>query len=155
MISDSTVLIVLGRIGKIDLLRQLFSSITIPSAVQKEVLVPGKEGNSVIEEAIGSWIQIADPEKEQDLGLGPGENAALLLAAELKKPIILDDAYAIKIAKGLSIEYMRTTSVVLLAYAKKIISKKEALSCLKEVIAAGYYISPEHYSALIERLHNS
>ncbi|MBS3096704.1 hypothetical protein J4480_04660 [Candidatus Woesearchaeota archaeon] len=153
MISNATALICLSRINKLSLLKKVYSVVVIPSAVKIEVLVKGKEGYTIINNAIkNGWIRIADPKNNINLGLGAGENQAINLARERKDSILLDDAFAIKAAKALEIPVARTTTFIFTALKKKLITKAEALNCLNLLIETGYYISPMDYAALISEL---
>ncbi len=153
MISNSTPLIFLSKLGKLLLLKQLFHEIIIPTAVQKEVLVEGKPGYAAMQEALaGKWIKLRSPRNIMDLSLGPGENEALSLAREINDSLLLDDAYAIRAAKSYGVGTMRTTSVLFLAAHHKIIKKDELLILLNELIAAGYYIRPAEYALLVSRI---
>ena len=156
MISDATALICLSRINKLDILKRVYSAVIIPPAVKNEVLLEEKEGYSIIKSALESgWIKVVEPRKILALGLGAGENQAISLAKERKDNLILDDALAIKAANALDIPIVRTTSVVFTALNKKIISiisKKQALSLLNQLIENGYYISIKNYAVLISEL---
>ena len=57
VVSDSTILIGLVKIGKLDLLKEIFSKVYIPEEVFKEVVErgKGKPGSKVIKEA--AWIE--------------------------------------------------------------------------------------------------
>ncbi len=152
MISNSTALICLSKINKIYLLKKVYSGILIPSAVKK-VLIEGKEGYSNINDAIkNGWIKVVDPKKSLNLGLSNGENDAISLAKERKDSIILDDAFAIKVAKAFNIPIVRTTTVIFTALHKKFITKAQAFATLNSLIESGYYISTKDYSVLISRL---
>ena len=153
MISDSSCIILLSRTNSLGLLKKLYPKITVPSAVKNEVLIEEKQGFIAIQEAIDKkWIRVKDPKQIRDFGLGDGESACLSLALELKDTIILDDAYAIKVANTVSIEYIRTTSLLFMALQKKIITKKQAISLLNRLIESGYYLAPEHYAAILAKL---
>lgn len=153
MISNSTALICLSKINKLDLLKNNYTTILIPSAVKKEVLLKGKEGYSSIYNAIkSSWIKVIDPKKNISLGLGAGENQAINLAREKKDSIILDDAFAIKAAKAFDVPVIRTTTVIFTALRNKIITKAQALDILNQLIENGYYISTRDYAVLISNL---
>lgn len=153
MISNSTALICLSKINKLDLLKSNYTTILIPSAVKKEVLLKGKEGYSSIYNAIKSgWIKVIDPKKSISLGIGAGENQAINLAREKKDSIILDDAFAIKAAKAFEIPVIRTTTVIFTAIRNKIITKTQALDTLNQLIENGYYISTRDYAVLISKL---
>ena len=153
MICNSTPIICLAKIGELELLRRLFTIVTIPEAVKEELLVEGKVGQTVIAEAIkAGWLRIANPKKNIELGLGKGENSAINLAKETGDKLIIDDALAIKAAKALNLEVTRTTTVVFMAVEKKIISKKQAISIVDKLINGGYYISPKYITAILTRL---
>lgn len=153
MISNSSPLIFLSKIGKLDMLEKLFGKIIIAEGVKNEVIIEGKSEVSVIKQAINDgWIKIQNPKKEISFGLGAGETSVINLAMEIKQPLIIDDALAVKVAKSFNIETMRTTSIIFLALSKNILSKKEAINSIKMLIQAGYYISPRYYSLLIEKL---
>ena len=153
MISNATPLICLSKINKLWFLKKCFDIIIIPNAVKEEVLVEDKGGYSVIKDAIEEgWIKVAEPRNRIDYGLGKGENAAINLAHEKKDKVIIDDSVAIKVAKSLNIEVIRTTSTLFIAVQKNIIDKKEALILLNNLIEIGYYISPKYYSILFDKL---
>ena len=96
VVSDSTILIGLVKIGKLDLLKEIFSKVFIPEEVFKEVVErgKGKPGSKVIKKA--AWIE-PRPVKDKIqvaflLGsLEKGEAEVLVLSRELKADLILLD----------------------------------------------------------------
>jgi predicted nucleic acid-binding protein len=84
---DSTPIIALALVGKLDLLQHLYGQIVIPPAVQQEVLVggPGTAGRTELRQA--TWIQVVplrDPTRAEMLSdLDRGEAEAIALAQEL------------------------------------------------------------------------
>lgn len=150
MISNSTPLICLAKLDELEILKKLFNKISIPEAVKEEVVVAGKPGYAIISKAIeDGWIKIENPKENLELGLGEGENAAINLAKEKEDKIIIDDAFAIKAIKSLNIEYLRTTTIILLSLKKNIINKKQAKDNLQKLVENGYYISPRIFSELL------
>ena len=85
-VCNSSCLIVLDAIGRLDLLQQLLGTITIPAAVVVEFGSP-----------LPGWISVEPVRnsatvKSLELQLGPGESEAIALAGELSADrIILDD----------------------------------------------------------------
>jgi|SRR3989338_1040655 len=153
IVCNATPLIRFGKINRLDLLRDIFSKVIIPSAVKEEVLVENKPDSVIIEKAIDSkWIKVVNPKKILDFGLGKGESAAICLAKEKNKSLIIDDAIAIKLAKALKLSVLRTTSVILIGVNKKIINKKDRALLLNKIVENGYYINPYYYSTILERL---
>lgn len=96
VVCDSTVLIGLAKIGKLDLLKELFSRICIPQEVFHEVVEKGvgKPGAEALQGA--NWIE-AIPIKDRTqvsllmLSLDKGEAEVLALAKEMQADLILAD----------------------------------------------------------------
>jgi predicted nucleic acid-binding protein len=87
VIADSSCLIVLSKIGKLEILRKLFERIYIPPAVFYEVveLGKGRAGTQAIKEA--NWIECVTVKdslavKKRQLTLDAGESEAIVLASE-------------------------------------------------------------------------
>jgi len=153
MISNSTPLILLAKIARLEMLKKLFGYIIITNDVKEEVLIEDKSGYFQINEAIkNGWIKIENPKRNVELGLGKGENSAINLAKEKNDKLIIDDAFAVKAAKGLNIEFIRTTTVVFIAVEKGIINKKEAVSIINNLIENEYYIAPKYYAEILSRI---
>jgi predicted nucleic acid-binding protein len=57
VVSDSTILIGLAKIGKLDLLQEVFSKVYVPEEVFKEVAEKGKDkpGSQLVKQA--GWIE--------------------------------------------------------------------------------------------------
>lgn len=108
VVSNSSPLIVLAKIGCFDLLYKLFGAVTISSEVYSEVVVKGAGQPGAVETAGTPWIQVRPLDNPADLrvarerlGLGTGELSTILLAKQLKADlIILDDLGARKLARG-------------------------------------------------------
>ena len=153
MILDASPLICLSKVNKIDLLKLLFKDLIITSDVKDEILKEEKPEFNILKKVIKEeWIKIKNPKENIDLGLGKGENSSINLAKELKDSFITDDSSAIKSAKMFGIDVFRTTSVIFLAVDKKLISRKEALNLINRLIDNGYYISPQIYKEIINKL---
>ena len=96
VVCDSTILIGLAKIGKLDLLRDIFSKVYIPEEVFKEVSERGKDkpGAKLIKETV--WIEkkfVNDRTQVNFLtaSLDKGEAEVLALAKELNANLILID----------------------------------------------------------------
>jgi uncharacterized protein len=57
VVGDASPLIALGRIGRLDLLRQMFGTLVVPEAVWNEVTACSPQRAGVIEVLQSSWIQ--------------------------------------------------------------------------------------------------
>jgi predicted nucleic acid-binding protein len=96
VVSDSTILIGLVKIGKLDLLKEIFFKVYIPEEVFKEVVErgKGKPGSKVIKEA--AWIEVKPVKDKIQVNFLLGslekrEAEVLVLARELETDLILLD----------------------------------------------------------------
>lgn len=95
VVSDTSALIALCAIGKLDLLRELYREVLVPTAVVVEVVAGGTARNNTNEILSASWIspREVDPRAIAEFRpqLGEGEAAAIALACSLPADIILID----------------------------------------------------------------
>lgn len=121
VVSDSTILIGLAKIGKLELLREIFSEVYIPEEVFEEVAKKGKDkpGSQLIKEA--GWIEtrpIIDKTLVNFLmaSLEKGEAEVLALAKEIKADLILlDEEKARKSAAIAGFEVMGILGLLIVA----------------------------------------
>ncbi|MBS4027080.1 MAG: DUF3368 domain-containing protein [Ignavibacteriales bacterium] len=118
VISDTSCLIVLRKIGRLELLRQCYEEIIITEEIARE-----------FKEQLPSWIVVEQPkdatlQKVLEQMLGKGESSAIALAFEKEKPLlILDDLRARKIAKSMNLQITGTLGVLVKAKEKGFIKK--------------------------------
>jgi predicted nucleic acid-binding protein len=113
VVSNSSPLIALARIGRLSLLALLFERIQIPIEVQHEVTVAGRGLPGAEEVRKANWIELAtaqpltDPSLAQACqSLGSGERGAILLAKSVSANLVLlDESKARRVAQaaGLSV----------------------------------------------------
>lgn len=153
MISNSTPIICLSKLNRLDLLNKVYGKITIPQSVEREILIKEKPGYYQIQNALKKkWLLVEKPRSKKDFGLHEGENQAINLALEKRQTLLLDDYAATMTAKALGIKTERTTTAIFKALSKKIISKKQTITLLNKLIENGYYIAPPEYTALLTKL---
>ena len=125
VVSNSTCIIALLRVGRLTLLKDLFDRILIPEEVYREIYVNGKEGFVELEKVDLFEIKKIKNRRFFNLLRGlidDGEAASIILAIEEDAGlIILDDKDARKIAEKLGLKVMGTAGILLLAKKKGII----------------------------------
>ncbi len=143
VVSDSTVIIALAKVCRLDLLERLFGKILVPEAVWREVTVEGKPGSEKIRAA--DFIHVR---KVRNKGLASllrefvdeGEAEAIALALEANADLLLvDDRDARNLAKKLGLEVMGTLGVIALAKYNGLIL--EAKPIIDELVEKGFWIS--------------
>lgn len=97
VVSNTTPLIGLASIGKLEFLHQLFGKIHIPTAVYNETVVAEHEKDNAKREVSGaSWIEIVNIQDRLAVNvlldeLDLGEAETIILASELKADWVLMD----------------------------------------------------------------
>jgi predicted nucleic acid-binding protein len=148
VVADSSPLISLCRIGRLELLRDLFGQIMLPEAVWREVAAshPEKVGASMITSA--SWVhhrQVDDVQLVNLLrqDLGAGESEAIVLACEVKADLLLmDERRGRNAAKRLGLTCTGLVGVLMDARRRGILNDPASVGVeLRD--AAGFWISDE------------
>jgi predicted nucleic acid-binding protein len=128
IISDTSCLIALDRIGHIGLLQKVFTTVYTTQIVVEE-----------FERPLPDWILVKDVIninrlEQLKLVLDPGEASAISLALETKNPVlIIDEKKGRKIAQELNITIIGTLKVLLIAKNKGVIvSVKQLIDELKK-----------------------
>jgi len=154
VVADAGPLIGLARIGKLELLRSLFSSTIIPPAVYDEcVRAPDKPGAAAIAQAVNDrWLtmrMLSNPAAETlTIGLGLGEREAILLALELQCPVLVDDKLARAAARSAGLRVIGTGGLLLAAKSRSLIpSVGRTLAQLQD---NGYHFSGELVTRILE-----
>ena len=133
VVSDTTPLIFLLKIGRLDLLEKIFGQVFIPDRVFNE-LIQNKnytqEANMIISFDFIVTKSVSDRKAveilEKTTLLDRGESEAIILFSELKAEIMLmDERRGREVALKLKIPLSGTLGVLLNAFDKDIISNKE------------------------------
>jgi hypothetical protein len=153
VVSDSSPLIALCRIGSLELLHDLFGQLVIPDAVWQEIVAshPGKAG--VTEIAAATWIA-RQSVKDRPLlkllrqDLGAGESEAIVLAREMSAEVLLmDERRGREAAKCLGITCTGLIGVLIEGRRRGIVNDPASIAQdLRDI--AGFWISDELMSLL-------
>jgi len=158
VITNSSPLIHLTRLGKIDYLINQVKEILIPKAVYNEVVIAGKSKNYAESFIIENYINngkivvknLGDFEKELYPPLGNGEMESLELAKQQDRLLIIDDKKARNLAHLLKIEYQTTIATIFELLLSKIIDNFEYKSNIKR-IAENSWISADVIQEYLEK----
>ena len=146
VVINSSPIISLAKIGKLELLRKIFGRISITEQVYREIISKPTYPESIaIKKIVESdkWIEVHKSDKITKI-LGVGEASSISLALKLKQPLIIDDKKVSFIGNTLGLKCHGTLYVILLALKKKIIkNKKEAIDILNLLINNKLYLSSD------------
>jgi len=149
VVSNSSPLIVLTKINRIDILKHLFTSIYISEEVYREVYKI-KKGHCP------RWIKIVKVKDRMavdalDAIVDKGEAETIILAKEMNiKQVLMDDRKGVNLAKKMGLEPLRTTTIIGIAYKNGLLAdiRKELLN----LRGKGYWITDYYIEEIIKRL---
>lgn len=154
-VSNSTVLILLSKISRFDLLKNMFKKILITGAVEDELLnFDGNVSILLIKKNLNKLIFVLNPKKNLELDVGKGEKSAISLAVEKNLLFLSDDKKARKVCALYELKFSGTIGVLIWNLEKKRISKEDCLKILHELIDKGFYLSTDLYAEIIEFIEN-
>ena len=144
VIADASCLIILSRIGELELLHLLYDRIYITPEIEREFgeIVP----NWIVVEAVRDKQYQKFLERQLDVG----EASALALAKEKADVlIILDDLKARKIAQELNLVLTGTLGAI--GKAKERGHRDEIKPIIQKILQTNFRISPQVVNALLRR----
>lgn len=137
IIADTSCLIVLDKIGYLDLLNKIFGEIVITQQVREQY---GK--------ILPSWVLIEEPKKPNsnqkilETTLDKGEASSIALAMGYENPLlIMDESKGRKIAKGLGLHVTGTLGILIIAKSKNLIPAIKPI--IERIKSTNFRISTE------------
>ncbi len=156
VISNASPLIYLSKIGRLELLHDMFGTVYVPGDVVTEILrgkdlSDGFASAMEIEDAIGiGWIKVIELETDEhyvaekysrDPGIHPGEADVLAMGHRFNL-LLLDDLGARTFAKTLGFDIVGTIGIILQAYDIELISFAEFEECLDDLEYYDFWLRP-------------
>ncbi len=168
-VSNTSPLIWLAKIGKLNLLKDLFGEALISEESYKEAVeISLKEGYSdalVIKDACDQgWLKVEQLKKEQaaicseimkhSFELHEGEVQAIVLAREFGKDTILlmDDSSGRAFAETWGIKVKGVLYVIITATRKELLDKTEAKETVLNLVRKGFRIEPKFLAKIIQEI---
>jgi predicted nucleic acid-binding protein len=160
VVSNSTPLIFLAKIGRLNLLEKIFDAVIIPDKVFSEVVIEGKEkGYSdafLVEKFINKCIISKKNIKIKslnDMPIGKGEQEAIELAVKLGiQDILIDEAKGRRFARLYDLQPKGTLWVLTKAFEDDLLSKDELKDNITELIKCGFRIKEDILVDILKEL---
>lgn len=151
VIVNTSPLIVLDRIGRLDLLRSLYGRVVRPASVLEELRAGARHDSrrKTLEEM--EWIvtEPDPPEMALRKELGDGETAVITLGFRTKADLlILDDLQARLVAQQLGLRVTGTLGVLVAAHKAGFLN--QLAGTFEELERAGFRITQDLKAALLE-----
>lgn len=150
---DTSPLIFLAKLDRLDLLRRSADEVLVPAAVIEEVRAYPDEASRKIEDALGSWLREERVEGRQvvdvllaDLDFGEAEVIALAHETFAER-IVMDDLDGRRFARRLKLEPIGTLGLLLAARLRgELSSLREEIERLER---QGFRASPSLVEAIL------
>lgn len=149
VISDTTPIITLIKINRIDLLERLFGEVFIPEAVFRELMTNTAFADEAEIVKASSFLKVKTVQNQQSLsilqavsGLDDGESEAIILAGELgSDALIIDERKGRKVAQKLGITITGTIGILIQAHNENMISTENAKLYLEQLKTSNIRLS--------------
>jgi predicted nucleic acid-binding protein len=146
VVADASAIICLGWVDQLQILPALFGRIVVPPAVAAEA--------THRQSALPAWIEVREPARPLDhrvvtARLGAGETEVLCLGLELDGAwLILDDAEARALARGLGLRMLGTAAVLVEAKRAGLLARVRPT--LDALLARGFRLDRKVYDQIVK-----
>ena len=151
IVADSGPLIAFSRIGRLDILKNLFDRVLVPDAVFHEVVVEGMGRPGAQDVATSVWIErrpVKDRSASEQVSeaLHAGERDAISLAQVLGLTLLIDERRGRRHAECVGVEVFGSLRVLVEARRRGIIDNARILA--EAMIESGYWLDRNLLSSL-------
>lgn len=156
VVVDSSALIPLAWVGRLDLITATFDERRTTEAVREEVLIEGKRGTAALDEFLEDASVLEIPEKAEEVASMEGvavADASVILAADDGEEILLaNDKGLIEVAKSHDIQCWWVTTLLLKRTKEGTITANEATDILYDLVDEGMNLHPKVYTKVQRKL---
>jgi len=151
---NTSPLVFLGNLGRLELLRHEGREVYIPRAVAEEIAEKPDAAAQAVQAACATWMQVGNVTDQTAVtlvqaALHKGEAEAIVLATELHaERLVLDDQDARRFAARCGLKIIGTLGILLAAKQRgAIVSLREEIDAL---IALGFRVNPQLVTAVLQ-----
>jgi len=139
IISDSTTIITLLNIDRLDVLTNIFSCVYIPKRVYEEIVI---DEQIVLDENFFVTKEIEDKKLYTLLSktLDAGECEAIVLAKEMRLSLIIDEKKGRKIASNLGINIFGFIGLLVLNYKNGLFTQEDIIDVFYRAKEQGFRV---------------
>ncbi len=156
ILSDSSSIIALAKVGALELLERVFGRVIITREVEREITAGDFPEVAEIKKAIGKWMEVVEVqsgEYGEFESLGDGEKSILSYAKSSENALlILDEAEARAVAKVEGFNFTGTIGLIVFACETGRISREKAVDVVKRLARSDFRMTVELYDWALERL---
>lgn len=143
VVSDTTPILSLLKIDRLDLLQSLYGKVLLPEAVYHELVSNPAFSDEAKQVAACAFLTVVSVKNKSSVellrkvsGLDAGESEAVILYEEQNAELLLmDERKGRTIAKKMDIEYIGTAGILMLAYDKQLLCASDVEECLDRLLS--------------------
>ncbi|MBR0289526.1 MAG: hypothetical protein IJQ82_11165 [Selenomonadaceae bacterium] len=160
VVADTTPIITLMKLQRLDLLEKLFGTVIVPNAVYEELISNTNylnEKQMIIDCPFLKRLEISDRQSikilREVVGLDAGESEAIALTEEKHADLlIIDERKGRRVAKQMELKITGTIGILLQAFDCKILSQEEILSYSERLRDSRIRISDSLFALILDHV---
>lgn len=156
VIVDSSALIPLAWVGRLDLITATFDERRTTEAVREEVLIEGKRGTAALDEFLEDASVLETPEKAKEVasmeGIAVADASVILVADDGEEILLANDKGLVEVAHSHDIECWWVTTLLLKCTKEGTITANEATDILYDLVDEGMNLHPKVYTKVQRKL---
>ena len=156
VVVDSSALIPLAWIGRLELISATFDELRTTEAVQAEVLVGGKRGTAVLDAFLDDVSVRGTPPNADEVasleGITPADASVILLAKDNEEVLLANDRGLIEVGRSHGVECWWVTTLLLRCTKEDIVTAEEATDILYDLVDEGMNLHPKVYAQVQQKL---
>lgn len=153
---DSSALIPLARIGRLDLISAIFDKLRTTRQVRDEVLTEGKRGTATLTTFFDDVSICEMPTGTENVasleGVTVADASVILLADKGEEVLLANDKGLIEVARSHGVECWWVTTLLLKCTKEGALTATEATDVLYDLVNAGMNLSPQVYTQVQRKL---
>ena len=156
VVVDSSALIPLAWVGRLDLVSTAFDTIQTTEEVLGEVLTEGKRGTAALDEFLADVAVHETPEAAEEVasmeGIAETDASVILLAEATGDVLLANDKGLIEVARSHSVECWWVTTLLLRCVKSGDLTGDEATEILYDLVDDGMNLHPKVYAQVQKKL---
>jgi len=156
VVVDSSALIPLAWVGRLDLISTTFDDIRTTTEVREEVLTEGKRGTAALDEFLEGVAVHDTPDRADEVasmeGIAVADASVILLAEDDEEILLANDKGLIEVARSHGVECWWVTTLLLSCTKNGDLTADEATDVLYDLVDEGMNLHPKVYAQVQKKL---
>ncbi len=156
VVVDSSALIPLAWVGRLDLVSVVFDDVRTTEEVREEVLTEGKRGTAALDEFLTNVTVHETPDAADEVasmeGIAVADASVILLAAADGEHLLANDKGLIEVARSHGLECWWVTTLLLKGTRDGALTADEATDVLYDLVDEGMNLHPKVYARVQKKL---